>query len=87
MLEEYAGNLSKMELPRHLVEEIADLEGLGIDLGRDQGGYDQAHLSSAWSTVVQWCKEKIITTFFLLTKKQLFFAKKVLFFSKKKYFF
>ena len=37
MLEEYAGNLSKMELPLHLVEEIADLEGLGIDLGGDQG--------------------------------------------------
>jgi len=32
VLEERAVNLSKMELSPHLVEEIADLEGLGIDL-------------------------------------------------------
>jgi len=32
VLEERAGNLSKMELSPHLVEEIADLESLGIDL-------------------------------------------------------
>jgi len=32
VLEERAVNLSKMELSLHLVEEIADLEGLGIDL-------------------------------------------------------
>merc|ERR1712055_318525 len=32
VLEERAVNLSKMELSAHLVEEIADLEGLGIDL-------------------------------------------------------
>merc|ERR550517_335074 len=32
VLEERAVNLSKMELSSHLVEEIADLEGLGIDL-------------------------------------------------------
>merc|ERR1711934_759890 len=32
VLEARAVNLSKMELSAHLVEEIADLEGLGIDL-------------------------------------------------------
>merc|ERR1712114_112190 len=32
VLEERAVNLSKMELSPHLVEEIADLESLGVDL-------------------------------------------------------
>merc|ERR1712208_210500 len=32
VLEERTVNLGKMELSPHLVEEIADLEGLGIDL-------------------------------------------------------
>jgi len=32
VLEDRAGNLSKMELSPHLVEEIADLESLGVDL-------------------------------------------------------